>query len=91
MLYAIINQVSHVLTILVNSGTFLHAKEEVGDLCTFTPDDGCKDAVKIFKVYPSETRSDATVKENYLGVVHVGILNKDVARVKVTMDKVVNK
>ena len=91
MLYAIIDQVSHVLTILINSGTFLHAKEEVGNLCTFTPDDGCEDAVKVLKVYLSETCSDATVEENYLWVVHIGILNKDVARVKVTVNKVVNK
>ena len=91
MLYAIINQVSHVLTILINSGTFLHAKEEVGNLCTFTPDNGREDAVKVLKVYLSETCSDATVEENYLWVVHIGILNKDVARVKVTVNKVVNK
>ena len=91
MLYAIIDQVSHVLTILINSGTFLHAKEEVGNLCTFTPDDGREHAVKVLKVYLSETRSDATVEENYLGVVHIGILNKDVARVKVTMNEIMNK
>ncbi len=91
MFYAIVHQVSHVLTILINSGTLLHAKEEVGDLCTFTSDNGREDAVKIFEVYLFQTRSNATVQENYLGVVHIGILNKDVARVKVTMNKIMNK
>ena len=87
----IIHQISHVLTILVNSSTGLHAKEEVGNLCTFTPDDGREDTVEVFKVYLSQTSSNATVEKDKLGIIHVWVLNKDVAWVKVTVNKVVNK
>lgn len=91
MLYGIVDQVSHVLTVLINSGTCLHAEKEVGNLCTFTSYDGCEDTVEILQVYLSQACGNTTVEKNNLGVIHAWILNKNVARVKVSMDKVVNK
>ena len=47
VLYACVDQVRHFLTVLINCTALLHSEEEVGDLCTFTFDDGREDAVKV--------------------------------------------
>lgn len=79
-MYASVHQVSHVLSVLIHSGTALHPKEEVSDLCTFTPHDGRKDAVKVFEVYLLQTCGNAAVKEDELWILDIWILDENVPR-----------
>ena len=90
-MYACVDQISHFLTVLINRITLLNSEEEVGDLCTFTFDDSCEDAVKVLEVDWSEARRNTTVKKNQLWIIDAWVLNEDVAWVEVAVDKVVDK
>ena len=87
-----IHQLPHLPAILVHRRAhLLVVEEEVCNLPPLSGDDGHEDAVQVLPVQGLEAGGYAAVQYHQLGVVHAGVLDQDISRVEVAVDKIVHK